>query len=99
MERLEKPRDGREDRGLSERKVSEIKSGNGTDGYRCGILRLLPRRRNPLRTTIVLFRRGECLIQPRLATIGGVPMNDPVLSRFVDSRNRRANLIGGALWS
>jgi hypothetical protein len=25
-------------------------------------------------------------------------MNDPTLGRFVDSRNRRANLIGGALW-
>jgi hypothetical protein len=25
-------------------------------------------------------------------------MNDPILGRFVDSRNRRANLIGGALW-
>jgi len=25
-------------------------------------------------------------------------MNDPTLGRFVDSRNRRANLIGAALW-
>jgi hypothetical protein len=25
-------------------------------------------------------------------------MNDPTLGGFVDSRNRRANLIGGALW-
>ena len=47
---------------------------------------------------LALFRRGECFVQPRLATIGGVPMNDPVLSRFVDSRNRGANLIGGAIW-
>jgi hypothetical protein len=31
-------------------------------------------------------------------TIGCVTMNDPTLGRFVDSRNRRANLIGGALW-
>ena len=45
-----------------------------------------------------LFRRGKRLVQPRLATIGGVAMNDAVLGRFVDSRNRRANLIGGALW-
>jgi hypothetical protein len=25
-------------------------------------------------------------------------MNHPTLGRFVDSRNRRANLIGGTLW-
>jgi hypothetical protein len=25
-------------------------------------------------------------------------MNDPILGRFVDSRNRRANLFGGAIW-
>jgi hypothetical protein len=25
-------------------------------------------------------------------------MNNPTLGRFVDGRNRRANLIGGALW-
>ena len=25
-------------------------------------------------------------------------MNDPTLGRSVDRRNRRANLIGGALW-
>jgi len=25
-------------------------------------------------------------------------MNDPILGRLVDSRNRRANLFGGALW-
>jgi len=25
-------------------------------------------------------------------------MNHPILGRFVDSRNRRANLIGGTLW-
>ena len=47
--------------------------------------------------TVRLFR-SERLVQPRLATIGSVAMNDPTLSRFVDSRNRRANLIGGALW-
>ena len=50
------------------------------------------------RCTIPLFGRGECLVQPRLATIGSVAMNDPTLGRFVDSRNRRVNLIGGALW-
>ena len=42
--------------------------------------------------------RSERLVQPRLATIGRVAMNDPTLGRFVDRRNRRANLIGGALW-
>jgi len=47
--------------------------------------------------TARLFRR-ERLVQPGLATIGGVAMNDPILGRFVDSRNRRVNLIGGALW-
>ena len=45
-----------------------------------------------------LFRPGERLVQSRLATIGGVAMNDPVLRRFVDGRNRRANLFDGALW-
>ena len=44
-----------------------------------------------------LFRR-ERLVQPRLATIGGVAMDDSTLGCFVDSRNRRANLIGRALW-
>jgi hypothetical protein len=48
--------------------------------------------------TTCLFRRGKRLVQSRLATISGVAMNDPILGRFVDSRNRRANLIGGALW-
>ena len=52
----------------------------------------------PLRMTACLFRRGKRLVQPRLATIGGVAMNDPTFGRFVDSRNRRANLFGGALW-
>ena len=47
--------------------------------------------------TVRLFR-SERLVQPRLATIGRVAMNDPILGCFVDSRNRRANLIGGALW-
>ena len=45
-----------------------------------------------------LFRPGERLVQSRLATISGVAMNDPILGRSVDSRNRRVNLIGGALW-
>ena len=47
--------------------------------------------------TARLFR-GERLVQPCLAAIGRVAMNDPTLRSFVDSRNRRANLIGGALW-
>jgi hypothetical protein len=51
-----------------------------------------------LRRTASLFSPSERLVQPRLATIGCVAMNDPTLRRFVDSRNRRANLIGGALW-
>ena len=46
--------------------------------------------------TVRLFR-SERLVQPRLATIGRVAMNDPTLRSSVDSRNRRANLIGGAL--
>ena len=45
-----------------------------------------------------LLRPSERLVQPRLATIGGIAMNDPTFGRFVDSRNRRANLFGGALW-
>ena len=68
---------------------------NGADGYRRGILRLDSA---VLRMTGSLLRPGECLVQPRLATIGGVAMNDAILGRFVDSRNRRANLIGSALW-
>ena len=60
-----------------------------------GILRV---RVAPLRIKIRLFDRGESLVKTRLATIGGVAMNDPVLGRFVDSRNRRANLIGATLW-
>ena len=60
-----------------------------------GILRL---RFAVLRMTARLFRRDERFVQPRLATIGRVAVNDPTLSRFVDSRNRRANLIGGAFW-
>ena len=60
-----------------------------------GILRV---RFGPLRIKTRLFDRDECLVKPRLATIGGVAMNDPVLGRFVDSGNRRANLIGAALW-
>jgi hypothetical protein len=63
-----------------------------------GILRVLPRLRDPLRIKPRLFDRGECLVKTRLATIGGVAMNDAVLGRFVDSRNRGANLIGAALW-
>ena len=49
-------------------------------------------------STTPLFGWCECPVQPGLATIGGVAMNDPALGRFVDSRNRLANLIGGALW-
>ena len=45
-----------------------------------------------------LFRPGKGLVQPRLTTISCVAMNDSTLGRFVDSRNRHANLIGGALW-
>src|SRR5215471_3880196 len=44
-----------------------------------------------------LFRRKR-FVKTRLATIGGVAMNDPVLGRFVDRGNRRANLIGATLW-
>jgi hypothetical protein len=50
-----------------------------------------------LRMTGSLLRPDECPVEPRLATIGGVPMNDAILGRFVDSRNRRANLIDSAL--
>ena len=60
-----------------------------------GILRL---RFAPLRMTARLFRPSERLVQPRLATIGRVAMNDPTLGRLVDRGNRRANLIGAALW-
>ena len=59
-----------------------------------GILRL---RFVPLRMTASLFRRGERLVKTRLATIGRVAMNNPILGRFIDSTDRRANLIGGAL--
>ena len=51
-----------------------------------------------LRRTASLFRPSERLVQPRLATIGCVAMNDATLGRSVESRNRRANLIGAALW-
>jgi hypothetical protein len=44
-----------------------------------------------------LFCR-ERFVQPRLATISHVAMNDPALGRLVDCRNRRANPIGIALW-
>ena len=46
---------------------------------------------------VALFR-CERSVKPRLATIGRVAVNDSTLGRFVDSRNRRANLIGAALW-
>ena len=45
-----------------------------------------------------LFRPSERLVQSRLAPIGRVAMNYPAFGRFVDCRNRRANLISGALW-
>jgi hypothetical protein len=54
----------------------------------------------PLRSAQVatrLFRRWR-LVKTRLATIGRVAMNDPALGRLVDCGNRRANLIGAALW-
>ena len=51
-----------------------------------------------LRRTASLFSPGECFVQPRLATIGRVAMNDPTLGRLVDRGNRRANLIGAVLW-
>src|SRR5215216_5971357 len=51
-----------------------------------------------LRRTARLFGPGERFVQTRLATIGRVAMNDPTLGRLVGRGNRRANLIGGALW-
>lgn len=48
----------------------------------------------PLMVTAGLFR-SERLVQPRLATIGRVAMNDPTFGCFVDGRNRCANLFGG----
>src|SRR5262245_26219192 len=62
-----------------------------------GILRILPRLRDPLKMTPCLFRRGERLVKTRLSTIGRVTMNNPTLGRFIDSRDRCANLIGGTL--
>ena len=59
--------------------------------------RILRLRFAPLRMATRLFRR-ERFVKTRLATIGRVAMNDPALGRFVDSGNRRANLIGAALW-
>jgi hypothetical protein len=44
----------------------------------------------------VLFRR-ERFVKPRFTTIGCVAMNNSGLGRFIDSGNRRANLIGTAL--
>jgi hypothetical protein len=49
-----------------------------------------------VRNIVGLFCCGS-LVQAGLATIGGVPMDDPIFGCFVESRNRRANLIGGAL--
>ena len=43
-----------------------------------------------------LFRRKR-FVKPRLATIGCIAMNDPALGRFIDRRNRSANLIATAL--
>ena len=48
--------------------------------------------------TVRLFRPAERSIETRLAPIGRVAMNYPALGRFVDRRDRRANLIDGALW-
>src|SRR3954466_9275497 len=45
--------------------------------------------------TAALFCR-ERLVQARLATVSGVAMNDAIFGRFVDSRNRGANLFRGA---
>jgi len=41
---------------------------------------------------------GEGFVKTRLATISRVAMNHSALGRFVDSRDRRANLLGSALW-
>jgi hypothetical protein len=41
--------------------------------------------------------RRERFVKPRFTTIGCVAMNNSGLGRFIDSRNRRANLIGTAL--
>jgi len=54
----------------------------------------------PLRSAQVaarLFRRYR-FVKTRLATVGHIAMNDPTLGRLVDRGNRRANLIGAALW-
>jgi len=59
-----------------------------------GILRI---RFAPLGMTPCLFRRGERFVKTRLSTIGRVTMNNPTLGRFIDSRDRCANLIGGTL--
>ena len=75
-------------------RIDEI--GGSTQVKFSGILPLLARLRDPFRMTMRLFRRDECFIKTRLATIGRVAMNDPAFRRFVDSRNRRANLIGRA---
>ena len=44
-----------------------------------------------------LFRRQR-FVKTRLAAIGRVAMNDSTLGGLVDCRNRRVNLICGALW-
>ena len=50
------------------------------------------------RTASALFSPGECLVQPRLATIRRIAMNDPALGRFVDRRNDCANFIAIRRW-
>jgi hypothetical protein len=40
-----------------------------------------------------LFRRLERFVEPRLATIGCVFVNDTALCSFIDCRDQRANLI------
>ena len=73
--------------------VASLQTARGTH-----IATLSSRRLAQLGGYNALFRPSERLVQPRLATMGGVAMNDSPLGGLVDCRNRRTNLIGGALW-
>jgi hypothetical protein len=66
-----------------------FKSRDQTDGIAAGSFDFA-------QDDVGLFRRDERFVKTCLAPIGCVAMNDPAFRRFVDSRNGRANLIGGA---
>jgi hypothetical protein len=63
----------------------------------CEFSRLLSLRFAPPQKRTRLLRRLR-FVKARLATVRRIAMNDAALRRFVDRRNRRANLIGTERW-